>query len=170
MILALLSFATSYMTPSIYFYVLFATIYQLDPANVLVQIAAKVVSIIYIMVYLVGVAGGLTGAIWSKHAHVVSYVLFWRLSDAIFCPSFIPPNFGNNGSGRPLWHGGGIDRAFRRIFVISAAASGPSADTKCQFSGSLPHSRVPIQRESCNLCNKCSDNCNIYSILNICGR
>jgi chitin synthase len=75
MILALLSFATSYMTPSIYFYVLFATIYQLDPADILVQIAAKVVSIIYIMVYLVGVAGGLTGAIWSKHAHVVSYVL-----------------------------------------------------------------------------------------------
>lgn len=31
MVLALLSFATSYLTPSLYFYVLFATIYQINP-------------------------------------------------------------------------------------------------------------------------------------------
>ena len=75
MVLALLSFATSYVTPAIYFYVLFATIFQIAPSNLYVQIAAKVVSIIYIMVYLVGVAGGLTGAIWTKHAHIVSGIL-----------------------------------------------------------------------------------------------
>lgn len=75
MVLALLSFCTSYLTPSIYFYVLFATIYQIAPDNSLVRILASVVSIFYIMVYLVGVAGGLTGAVWTKHAHVVSAVL-----------------------------------------------------------------------------------------------
>jgi cellulose synthase/poly-beta-1,6-N-acetylglucosamine synthase-like glycosyltransferase len=75
MVLALLSFATSYLTPSIYFYVLFATIYQIDPSNVIIQVLSKVVSIIYIMVYLVAVAGGLTGAVWTKHAQVISAVL-----------------------------------------------------------------------------------------------
>jgi len=75
MVLALLSFCTSYLTPSIYFYVLFATIYQIAPANIFVQLAAKIVSIIYIMVYLAAVAGGLTGAVWTKHAHVISGVL-----------------------------------------------------------------------------------------------
>ncbi len=75
MVLALLSFVTSYLTPSIYFYVLFATIYQLDPLNLYVQIASKVIPITYIMIYLVAVAGGLTGSIWTKHAHVVSAIL-----------------------------------------------------------------------------------------------
>jgi hypothetical protein len=31
MLIALLSFATSYATPALYFYVLFATIYQINP-------------------------------------------------------------------------------------------------------------------------------------------
>jgi cellulose synthase/poly-beta-1,6-N-acetylglucosamine synthase-like glycosyltransferase len=75
MILALLSFVTSYLIPSIYFYVLYETIAQINPQSSSCQILAKVVSIIYIMVYLVAVAGGLTGAVWTKHAHVVSGVL-----------------------------------------------------------------------------------------------
>lgn len=75
MVLALLSFVTSYLTPSIYFYVLFATIYQIAPDNLYCRIAAQIVSIVYIMVYLTAVAGGLTGAIWTRHAHVVSTVL-----------------------------------------------------------------------------------------------
>ena len=75
MVLALLSFATSYLTPSIYFYVLYQTIAQIDPYSALCQIIAKVVSIIYIMVYLVAVAGGLTGSVWTKHAHIVSGLL-----------------------------------------------------------------------------------------------
>jgi chitin synthase len=74
MVLALLSFATSYLTPSIYFYVLFATIYQISD-DLICKIVAKVVAIVYIMVYLVAVAGGLTGSVWTKHAHVVSAVL-----------------------------------------------------------------------------------------------
>ncbi len=75
MVLALLSFCTSYLTPSIYFYVLFTTIYEIAPDQLYCRIIAQVVAIIYIMVYLVGVAGGLTGAVWTKHAHVVSTVL-----------------------------------------------------------------------------------------------
>jgi cellulose synthase/poly-beta-1,6-N-acetylglucosamine synthase-like glycosyltransferase len=75
MVLALLSFLTSYLTPSLYFYVLFATIYQIGPTNPICTILAKVVSILYVMVYLVAVAGGLTGSVWTKHAHYVSGVL-----------------------------------------------------------------------------------------------
>jgi len=39
------------------------------------------------------------------------------------------------------------------ICVISAPRSLTSAATKCQFSGSLPHSRLPFRREICELCN-----------------
>jgi len=75
MILALLSFLTSYITPCLYFYIIYATISQVDPSILYIQIAAKVVAIIYIMVYLVAVAGGLTGQVWTKHAQVVSIIL-----------------------------------------------------------------------------------------------
>jgi len=75
MLLSLLSFATSYATPSIYFFVLFATIYQIDPSNVYIRIASNVVPIIYVMTYLVAVAGGLTGAIWTKNAQIISNIL-----------------------------------------------------------------------------------------------
>jgi len=75
MLLALLSFATSYATPSMYFYILFATIYQIDPENIIIVVLSKVVPIIYVMTYLTAVAGGLTGAVWTKNAQVVSRVL-----------------------------------------------------------------------------------------------
>lgn len=75
MLLSLLSFATSYATPSLYFFVLFATIYQIDPSQVYIRVASLVVPIIYIMTYLVAVAGGLTGAVWTKNAQVISYIL-----------------------------------------------------------------------------------------------
>jgi len=68
MVLALLSFVTSYLTPSIYFYILFSTIYQINPNDVATVIVAKVVAIVYVMIYLIAVAGGLTGSVWSKHA------------------------------------------------------------------------------------------------------
>ncbi len=75
MLLSLLSFATSYATPAIYFYILFATIYQIDPNNTFILIASKVVPIIYVMTYLCAVAGGLTGAVWAKNAQIVSNIL-----------------------------------------------------------------------------------------------
>ena len=46
MILALLSFATSYFTPSIYFYVLYATIYQIDITSDIVAYIARVIALI----------------------------------------------------------------------------------------------------------------------------
>jgi chitin synthase len=75
MVLSLLSFATSYATPSMYFFILFTTIYQIDPQNILITTLAKVVSIAYILVYLTAVAGGLTGSIWTAHAKIISAVL-----------------------------------------------------------------------------------------------
>ena len=75
MALAFLSFATSYATPSLYFFVLFTTIYQIDPDNLIVDILSKVIPILYLMTYLVAVAGGLTGSIWTKNAQVISKIL-----------------------------------------------------------------------------------------------
>ena len=74
MILALLSFATSYFTPSIYFYVLYATIYQIDVANNNIAIIARVVALIYVIVCLIAIAGGLAGSVWTKYAQHVSRV------------------------------------------------------------------------------------------------
>lgn len=73
MLLALLSTFNSYITPSIYFFVLYATIYQLGFENS--NIVAAVVCLIYTIVFLSGVAGALTGRQWSKKAHIISYVL-----------------------------------------------------------------------------------------------
>ena len=75
MLLSLLSFATSYATPSLYFFVLFTTIYQIDPESLIVDILSKVIPILYLMTYLVAVAGGLTGSIWTKNAQVISKIL-----------------------------------------------------------------------------------------------
>ena len=75
MLLSLLSFATSYATPAIYFYILFATIYQIDPLNIFINILSKVIPLIYAMTYLTAVAGGLLGSIWTKNAQIISNVL-----------------------------------------------------------------------------------------------
>ncbi len=53
-----------------------------------------------------------------------------------------PSNHCNNGGGRHIWQGGGIDRASRRICVISAAASVPPA---VQFSGNTAFVQQQLQ-------------------------
>jgi chitin synthase len=68
MILAMLSFATSYFIPSLYFYVLYATVSQINPGSQLVQILALVLALIYVIIYLIAIAGGLSGSVWTKHA------------------------------------------------------------------------------------------------------
>lgn len=73
MFLALLSTFNSYITPSVYFFVLYTTIYQLGIAKA--NIIAAVVCLIYTIVFLSAVAGALTGRQWSKKAHIISYVL-----------------------------------------------------------------------------------------------
>jgi cellulose synthase/poly-beta-1,6-N-acetylglucosamine synthase-like glycosyltransferase len=66
-------FINSYSAPSIYFFVLYASIYQLGfPKS---DIAAAVVCLLYLLVFLTGVAGALTGRQWSKNAHYVSAAL-----------------------------------------------------------------------------------------------
>lgn len=73
MLLALLSTFNSYITPSVYFFVLYTTIYQLGFNNA--SIIAAVVCLVYSIVFLSAVAGALTGRQWSKKAHIISYVL-----------------------------------------------------------------------------------------------
>ncbi|MBA3869216.1 MAG: hypothetical protein H0X30_08685 [Anaerolineae bacterium] len=55
--------------------------------------------------------------------------------------------------GTPQKCSGGISRANRRSCVISVAAAGQAADTKCQFGGCLPHIRPPFRRNICTICN-----------------
>lgn len=59
MLLALLSTLNSYITPSIYFFVLYATIFQLGFPKA--DIVAGIVCLIYTIVFLAAVAGALTG-------------------------------------------------------------------------------------------------------------
>lgn len=73
MFLALVSTFNSYITPSIYFFVLYATVCQLGfPKS---DIAAAVVCLVYTLIFFSAVAGALTGRQWSKNAHVISVVL-----------------------------------------------------------------------------------------------
>ena len=75
MVLSLLSFATSYLTPSLYFYVLFTTIHQINPHDAATTAIAKVVSVVYLLVVLMAVGGGLIGSAWTARAHIVSAIL-----------------------------------------------------------------------------------------------
>jgi cellulose synthase/poly-beta-1,6-N-acetylglucosamine synthase-like glycosyltransferase len=72
MILSLLSFATSYFTPSLYFYVIYATVAQISVTSQTVAILAKIAALIFVVIYLVAIAGGLSGSVWTKHAEAVS--------------------------------------------------------------------------------------------------
>lgn len=72
MLLALLSMLNSYIAPSLYFFVLYSTIYQLGFNGS--DTAAKIVTLIFTMIFLSGVAGALTGRQWSKRAGVLSAV------------------------------------------------------------------------------------------------
>lgn len=68
MFIALLSFATSYFIPSLYFYVLYSTIVQIDITSFYVGVIAKVFAVLFILMYLVAIAGGLSGSLWTKYA------------------------------------------------------------------------------------------------------
>jgi hypothetical protein len=62
-------------------------------------------------------------------------------------------------------HGGGTNRAIRRISVISAALAETSADTKGQFGGLSRASRQTIRRNICTICKSCAycESCAIYN-------
>lgn len=65
MFMALLSFITSYFTPSIYWFILYVTIYQIDVTNPYIAITAVIVSTIYCFLILTAIAGSLTGKLWT---------------------------------------------------------------------------------------------------------
>lgn len=74
MVLSLLSFATSYFTPSLYFYVIYATVAQISSTSDATSYLARILSLIFVLVYMVAIAGGLSGSVWTKHAEAVSIV------------------------------------------------------------------------------------------------
>ena len=73
MFLALLSMLNSYITPALYFFVLYSTIFQLGFKGS--DTVAQVVCAIYVLIFFIGVAGALTGRQWSKRAGTLSAVL-----------------------------------------------------------------------------------------------
>lgn len=70
MYMALLSFFISYIAPSVYFFIIYSTIYQMGFPGA--DWAAKLVGLTFVLVFLSAVAGALTGRQWSKYAHTVS--------------------------------------------------------------------------------------------------
>ena len=68
MILALFSIVTSYFTPSLYFYVVYATVAQISTNSSAASLLAKILALIFVLVYMVAIAGGLSGSVWTKHA------------------------------------------------------------------------------------------------------
>lgn len=73
MFVALLSMFNTYIAPSLYFFILYATIYQLGFRGS--EWVAKSACAIYVLVFMVAVGGALTGKVWTKRAHIVSVML-----------------------------------------------------------------------------------------------
>lgn len=64
MLLSMLSLINTYLSPVIQFYVLYSTIYQIDPNQGYVFIIARVISALWIAVFLAAVGGSLLGNVW----------------------------------------------------------------------------------------------------------
>lgn len=75
MFVALLSFLNTYLTPSLYFFILYSTVLQLGGYGSVWQHVAKTVSFSYAISFLVAVGGGLTGRSWTDRAQIISYIL-----------------------------------------------------------------------------------------------
>lgn len=75
MIFAGLSFINAYFTPSLYWFVLYITIAQIDNSSELCAGMATLVSAIYCFVIVAAVGGSLIGKEWENHAHIVSAIL-----------------------------------------------------------------------------------------------
>lgn len=75
MIFAGLSFINSYFTPSLYFFVLYITIAQINTESQLCAGMATLVSALYCFVVIAAVGGSLVGKQWENHAHIVSAIL-----------------------------------------------------------------------------------------------
>jgi chitin synthase len=75
MLIAQVSMVTTYISPSIIFYILFTTILQIDIAQEGAFIAARIISVYFVLVYLVGVAGSLMGNAWIQYARYISFFM-----------------------------------------------------------------------------------------------
>lgn len=75
MILSMLSLITTYFSPTLIFYILFTTILQISITTEYVFIIARVISIFFVCIYLVGVAGSLIGNGWIPYARYISIVM-----------------------------------------------------------------------------------------------
>lgn len=75
MLIAQLSMITTYISPSLIFYILFTTILQIDIAQEGAFIAARIVAVYFVLVYLVGVAGSLMGNAWIQYARYISMAM-----------------------------------------------------------------------------------------------
>ena len=75
MLMAVLSLFNTLISPSVQFYVIFSTILQISPENSLVFIIARVVSGLFVLLYMAAVGGSLMGANWVNHAHWVSVMM-----------------------------------------------------------------------------------------------
>lgn len=64
MLLALLSFVNSFFTPSIYFFILYITIAQINKESAACSNIAAIVSAIYCLLVLTAVGGSLAGKRW----------------------------------------------------------------------------------------------------------
>lgn len=72
MIIALFSFIFAYISPALYFFVLYATIYQLNFPGA--PWVAKVVAMLFVVTFIVAIAGSLRGKKWAKNSYIVSII------------------------------------------------------------------------------------------------
>lgn len=75
MLIAQLSMITTYISPTLLFYILFTTIMQIDMSEVGAFVAARIISIYFVLVYLIGVAGSLMGNAWIQYAKYISMAM-----------------------------------------------------------------------------------------------
>jgi chitin synthase len=101
MIIAMLSLVTSYISPALTFYILLCTIEQIDLNLNYVAVIARIISIIYILFYIIAIGGSLMGGLWTKYAQYVSicFGVFTYILLAMVCYNiiFVYLNLSGNG-------------------------------------------------------------------------
>ena len=73
MYLAFLSLALTYISPSFYLFIMYALINQMGFPQC--HLVAKIVTLLYVMVFFSAIAGSFKGKSWVNHAHIISVIL-----------------------------------------------------------------------------------------------
>lgn len=71
----MLSLLNAYLSPALTFYILYTTIVQISVGSSAAFIIARIASGGYVLLYLIGVAGSLTGNAWLKHSRHLSVAM-----------------------------------------------------------------------------------------------